>query len=291
VHTNTPEYARIFTAQTIERLFGAGRLSRGLINGLAVHARIEARMHRRLARYQERCAFALVSRPDQLAATTARLGGRAGLLRRGIDHRFFHPAKRDRAWLAAAHGVPPERLVVYAVGRLNRGKNVRLVAEAVAGLVARGVDAQLVCAGDGDLRPAILERLGPRATCPGNLDPEHVARLYACADLFAFASQVEEYANVVPEALAAGLPVLVAAESGMGRLVREGETGLILASADPGPWTEAMAALAGDPARRVRMGRAARHYAERHLPSWGDVLAEDLLPRWRQAALLAKRAG
>jgi hypothetical protein len=38
------------------------------------------------------------------------------------------------------------------------------------------------------------------------------------------------------------------------------------------------------------MGRAARRYAERPLPSWGDVLAEDLLPCWRQAALLAHRA-
>ncbi|HEV2545984.1 MAG TPA: glycosyltransferase [Stellaceae bacterium] len=290
VHTNTPEYARIFTAQTVERAFGPSLLSRFLLKRLRIPERVEARMLRQLAEYQRRCAFALVSRPDQLALAREHLGERAGLLRRGIDHRLFNPARRDRAWLAAAHGIPKDRVVVICAGRLNRGKNVMLLAEAMAALVSRGVDVQLLCAGDGDDRDTIRHCLGARATCPGNVEPAELARLYASADLLAFPSRIEEAANVVLEALASGLPVLVAQDGGMGRLVGTGETGLVLSGEDAAPWVEAIAALASDAERRRQMGRSARRYAERAVPSWADVLAEDLLPRWQDAARIRRHA-
>jgi glycosyltransferase involved in cell wall biosynthesis len=289
VHTSTPEYARLFTAQTIERLLGHGAAARLLLDRLCLAERVEARMLRQLVAYQRRCAFALVSRPDRLEPTRALLGGRAGLLRRGVDHRLFNPAKRDRAWLDQAYGIPPERFVVICAGRLNRGKNVLLLAEAMAALVAAGVDAQLLCAGEGDDRAAILERLGPHATCPGRVEPEDLARLYASADLFAFPSRIEEAANVVLEALASGLPALVTADGGMGRVIADGETGLILPGDESGPWIAAAAMLAADGERRRRMGRAARRFAERAVPSWGQVLAEDLLPRWQEAAVIQRR--
>lgn len=290
VHTNTPEYARVFTAQTIERLFGAGMLARLLLDRMRLAERVEQSMLRRLADHQRRCAFTLVSRPDQLDATRALTGGRAGLLRRGVDHALFTPAKRDRAWLARRYGIPPERFVVFCAGRLNRGKNVRFLADAMAGLVADGVDAQLVCAGDGDDRAAILARLGERATCPGTVEAPELAMLYAAADLFAFPSRIEESANVVLEALASGLPVLVTRESGMGRVVADGLAGMILPGKAPEPWIAALTRLAGDPDRRRQMSRAARRQAERAVPSWRDVLEEDLLPHWQQAALHERRA-
>jgi hypothetical protein len=39
-----------------------------------------------------------------------------------------------------------------------------------------------------------------------------------------------------------------------------------------------------DPGRRAEMGRAARAFAERSIPSWQDVLREDLVPFWQRAA-------
>lgn len=288
VHTNTPEYARIFTAQTVERLFGEGVLSRLLLQRFDVPRAVEKRMLRQLETYQRRCRFALVSRPDQLDATRALMDGRAGLLRRGIDHAQFTPLKRDRAWLHATHRIPPERLVVMCAGRLNRGKNVLFLAEAMAGLIARGIDAQLLCAGDGDDRAAILEYLGERATCPGSVEPAELARLYASADLFAFPSRIEESANVVLEAMASGLPALVTRDGGMGRAITDGETGLILPGNEAAPWIDAMAELTADGELRQRMSRAARRHAERAIPSWTKVLGEDLLPFWAEAAGLGR---
>jgi glycosyltransferase involved in cell wall biosynthesis len=290
VHTNTPEYARLFTAQTIERLFGASPLSSLLMSRLRVAQRMESFMLRRLAAYQRRCDFVLASRPEQLGPLRAMLNGRAGLLRRGIDRRLFHPARRDRAWLAARYGIPAERLVVMAAGRLNRGKNILLLAEAVRRAVDHGVDAHLLCAGEGEDRAAVIEHLGPRATCPGSVEPTELARLYAAADLFALPSRIEESANVLLEALASGVPVLVARDSGMGRAVLDEETGLLLPGGDPCSWQQALTALAAQPARRRAMARAARDYAETAVPSWQEVLAQDLLPHWRRAARQRRHA-
>jgi glycosyltransferase involved in cell wall biosynthesis len=289
VHTNTPEYARIFTALTIERLLGDGAAARFLLERVRLAERVEARMLRQLAEYQRRCAFALVSRPTQLEGTRALLDGRAALLRRGIDHLLFNPVKRDRGWLADAYGIPPERLVVLCVGKLNRGKNVLFLAEAMAALIAEGIDAHLLCAGDGEDRVAIQRRLGSRATCPGSIAAADLARHYASADLLAFPSRIEESANVVLEALASGLPVLVTRDGGMGRAIAEGETGFILPG-DAAPWIEAIAMLATDRDRLQRMSRAARRHAKLRVPSWAEVLSEDLLPRWQEAAGLTWRA-
>src|SRR5689334_1590197 len=68
VHTNTPEYARVFTAQTIDKLFGRGIVSRVLRGGLRVPEFVEHRMLRQLDRYHRACDFVLVSRPSQLEA-------------------------------------------------------------------------------------------------------------------------------------------------------------------------------------------------------------------------------
>ena len=286
IHTNTPEYARIFTAQTVERVFGKSILARLLLERVRIGERVEASMRRRLAAYQRRCAYVLLARPDEAAEARARLGARVGLLRRGIDHALFHPQKRDRHWLAEEYGIPPARLVLIYVGRLNRGKNVRLLIEAVAQCLTQGVDAHLLCVGEGDDRAEILRRLGPRATCPGAVAPAELARLYASADLFVFPSQIEESANVVREALASGLPALVASEGGMGRLICDA-TGCVLPGVSVAAWRDAIAALATEPQRRAAMRVAARRQAEDLVPSWADVLATDLLPVWQSVALRA----
>jgi glycosyltransferase involved in cell wall biosynthesis len=280
VHTNTPPLARLYTRETIERLLGHGLAGRLLAERLP--GRVEARMIRRLEEHNRASDFVFVSRPDQLAAAEAATGGRAALLRRGIDRELFHPAKRDRQRMAHDFGIPPERLVVLFVGRVDRGKNILLLAAGLKPLLDRGVDLHLLCCGEGDRRADIEAALPGRASCPGGIEPERLAAIYASADLFALPSRVEEYANVVLEALASGLPVMVSARSSMGRLLIENVTGLVLPGGDAGAWAEAIAALIADPARRRDMSHAARAYAERRLPSWDDVLATDLLPHWRE---------
>jgi len=289
VHTNTPEYARLFTGQTIERLFGDGLATRTLRDALRVPELVEARMLRQLYRYHRACSFVLVSRPSQLETVSALVPNRAAILRRGVEHQLFRPSVRNRGWFAGEFGIAPEKTVVLYVGRLNRGKNIDRLAQAMETLLQRGLPVHLFCAGDGDERRAILDRLGPHATCPGNLEPSVLAAVYASSDVFAFPSEIEEYANVVLEALASGLPVLVAGKSNMGRVLIENVTGFVLPGDDADRWAEAIGLLVNDPAQRRDMSHAARAYAERRLPSWDDVFVADVLPRWLEVAERRRR--
>jgi glycosyltransferase involved in cell wall biosynthesis len=266
VHTNTPEYARFYTARFLRRM--------GLAP-LGIDRLVERRFRRRLVRHQRRCAFAFVSRLDELPGAMEATGGRGALLRRGVEKKIFSPQRRDRAQL----GVEQASLIVMFAGRLDPGKNIRSLVEAVA---ATPVNVILVCAGEGPERRFIEERLGPRAILPGHLPPETLASFYASSDVFAFPSEIEEHANVVQEALSSGLPVLVT--DSMARAVDSGRTGFVLPGSDPRAWAEALGTLAADPEKRRSMGMAARDFAERYLPSWEDVLTEDLLPRWFEAA-------
>jgi len=286
IHTDTPQCSRVFTARFIVRLAGHGVLGRLLLERLKIHERLEARMLRALERHQACCRFVLVSQAEAHArACSVVPEERVSFLRRGIDLDAFTPLKRDRGWLEHHFSVPPDRIAVLFVGRLDRSKNILTLADAVRQLVDRGLPLHLVCAGDGEDRAAIVERLGDHATCPGNVSVEPLTRLYASADVFASPSEIEVHSNVVMEAMAAGLPVLVAECGGMGRIVSEGESGVVVRGEGSGPWAEAIAWMVADRERLAGSGRSARAQAEREFPTWDDVLVEDLLPVWRRAAL------
>jgi glycosyltransferase involved in cell wall biosynthesis len=285
VHTSTPYYTRVFTAATVRRLIGGGRLlSRLLRDGWAIGRAAEAHMQHLLDAHHRRCAFVLTSRVDDRARLEGLLGPqRVGLLRRGIERDLFHPGQRDRAWLSETFGIPPGRQVVVSVGRLDAIKNVVVLARAVRRLVDEGRDLHLICAGKGPHRDQVVAILGDRVSCPGVLAPATVARVYASADVCAQPAVIEELSNAVLEAASSGLPVVVAEDSGSERFVVDGKTGLISRQATPEAWAEALDQLLRDRNRLAAMGRAAREWSLAHTPTWRQVLVDDLLPIWRKA--------
>ena len=105
-------------------------------------------------------------------------------------------------------------VAIYA-GKLNTGKNVQLLAPAVAEARRRGLPVHLLCPGQGDLHDSLLAQLGGAVTLPGVLTQEELARALASADLFLFPSTIDESGNAAVEALATGLPALLAGGSGV----------------------------------------------------------------------------
>ena len=150
VHTSTPYYTRVFTAATVERLAGPGRLSRLLLDRWAVARTAEAHMQRLLDDHHRRCAFVLASRPDDRARLAALLGPeRVGLLRRGIERDLFNRVSA-RPRLAVDHlRDPADRRVVISVGRLDAIKNALVLAQAVRQLVDEGADRPPLLRGQG----------------------------------------------------------------------------------------------------------------------------------------------
>jgi glycosyltransferase involved in cell wall biosynthesis len=225
----------------------------------------------------------LVGERDDLDAARALFGDRVGRLRRGIDRAQFSPQRRDRRRFATEYGIAPGRFVLFYAGRVDVGKSVMDVARATRMLLDRGLPVHLLMAGEGKDAPAILELLGPHATLPGYLPPSDMAWLYASADLFVFPSRVEVSPNVVLEAKASGLPVIVAAQGGGIFVSVPGEDGIVVDDHAVGAWADAIESLLADPSRRQALAAAGYEDVVRHRPDWDQVFEEDLIPVWEAA--------
>jgi glycosyltransferase involved in cell wall biosynthesis/predicted metal-dependent phosphoesterase TrpH len=168
---------------------------------------------------------------------------------RGVDLERFDPALRDESLL------PGEVNVLY-VGRLTSEKGVDLLADAFEAARAQDPRLHLVLAGGGPEEEALRARLGDQATFLGWTYGADLARVYASADVFLFASRTDTFGQVVLEAQASGLPVVAVGEGGPATLIEDGETGL-LAGADPQPLATAVLQIVSAPLLADRLRRAA----------------------------------
>jgi glycosyltransferase involved in cell wall biosynthesis/predicted metal-dependent phosphoesterase TrpH len=188
---------------------------------------------------------------------------RIGRWDRGVDVERFSPAKRDEQLL------PGEMSVLY-VGRLTKEKGADLLADAFLAARERDPRLHLCLAGGGPEEGALRERLGGHATFLGWLEGEGLARAYASADLFLFASRTDTFGQVLLEAQASGLPVVAVAEGGPCAIVDDGVTGL-LRPAEVDALAGAVVELAAAPLQRERLAqRALEAVRER---TWGRSLA------------------
>jgi len=83
----------------------------------------------------------------------------------------------------------------------------------------------------------------------------------ASADLFLFPSDTDAAGNVVLEAQASGLPVIVSSLGGPREYIRPDETGAVCPAGDAERFGHLAATLLRNPARRRAMGEAARTHA------------------------------
>ena len=292
LHTDNVGYTRVFAEQLMRRYAGNGALARLLIDRLRLPERLEGGKRREFAAHLAWCDRLMASTNDDLNAL-ARLVGtrrpasserRVSVLRRGIDTARFHAGRGDRARLRRHLGLPDERPIMLFVGRIDRSKNVATLAHAARLLLDRGERLHVAFAGQGSQRAEIEPLLGRDATFLGSLSQDELAWLYASSDLFVFPSRLDIAPNVVVEAKASGLPVVVAPNGG-DRFVRSsGVDGIIVTDESPAAWADAIAALLTDPARRAAIGAAAAQDLRARFPTWDQVLAEDVLPVWRGAA-------
>jgi glycosyltransferase involved in cell wall biosynthesis len=85
-----------------------------------------------------------------------------------------------------------------------------------------------------------------------------LATAYASADIFVFPSTTDTFGNVVIEAQASGVPVIVSDSGGPKELVEDNENGLITKSHDVEDFVRAIRTLIANPELRERMGNRAR---------------------------------
>src|SRR6201993_957019 len=178
------------------------------------------------------------------------------ILPRGLDTELFHPARRDSAFFEKFGASNGEVRLLY-VGRISREKDLDLLADAYRRLRKEGLPIQLFVVGHGPYSEALAKSL-PEAFFTGYLRGTELATAYASADIFVFPSTTDTFGNVILEAQASGLPVVVSDSGGPKELVVDKANGLITRSHDVEDLTRAVRALVSDPALRERMANSAR---------------------------------
>jgi glycosyltransferase involved in cell wall biosynthesis len=200
----------------------------------------------------------------------------------------YHGLNADFAELlsSAPPRVEPARVRVLSVGTLVRKKGFDVLIEATALLHQRGIDLEVVVAGeDGDERDRIRQLVREREVeavfqLHGPLSQEELLAQCRRATMFVLACRIDAdgdrdgIPNVLVEAMAAGLPVVSTRVSGLPELVQDGVNGLLVLSEDPHALAEAMLRLTKDPALRERLAAAGAATVANRFD--GDVLAAQM---------------
>ena len=187
--------------------------------------------------------------------------------------------------LYRAGGLPPERLHVKPnfvsdpgipapqprdgglfVGRLSEEKGVAVL---LAAMQRPGPMAQsLRLIGSGPLGPQVQQAVG--AAWLGALPAEQVrSEMLRSQFLVAPSTCLETFGLVAIEAFACGLPVIASAHGGLGELIDDGRTGLLVTPGDPDDLASKVNWALRHPDTMAAMGRAARacylrHYTPQH---------------------------
>jgi glycosyltransferase involved in cell wall biosynthesis len=191
-------------------------------------------------------------------------------LPRWVDTDAFTPTRRNPE-LWRSYGMNGEIKFLY-VGRLSKEKNLGLLTDAFTDIIQAGFLSRLVIVGDGPYRDELEKKLhGYPVLFTGFLHGEELATMYASSDVFVFPSTTDTFGNVVLEAQASGIPVIVSDEGGPKELMVPGETGFVVKANDRAELSRAMAYFLYNPELSKSMGEHARRFIESKAPDPGEV--------------------
>lgn len=177
----------------------------------------------------------------------------------GVDVSRFSMYYRPGELLRRFHLNLAQPMILY-VGRLDSEKNVGLLIEALAEVLAKK-DLRLLIVGHGKDQEELKERakeLGVQKaiTWIPRLDSQSplLNQLYQVATIFCIPSLMETESMVTMEAMASGLPVLASDVGALPELVKNGQNGYLLPTDAPRLWAEKILHLLANEEQRQQMG-------------------------------------
>jgi colanic acid/amylovoran biosynthesis glycosyltransferase len=184
--------------------------------------------------------------------------------------RLYNGLDLERFPFCEPNDRPPH---VVAVGRLVEKKGFAVLVDAAALLAARGVEFSVDLIGEGELEPALRERvqaqgLESRFRLLGPRPQAEVVRAVAAAAAFALPSVVsgdgdrDGLPTSMLEAMARGTPCVGTDVTGIPEVLHHGETGLLVPQNDAVALADALQRLLADRSLRMGLARRARRKIE-----------------------------
>jgi glycosyltransferase involved in cell wall biosynthesis len=179
----------------------------------------------------------------------------------GVDLDLFTRRKLFQPWTGSG------RARLFSCGRGVVTKGHEDTVEALAILVERGLDAELVIAGEfppGDwftrhLKDRIRELgLEERVTIAGALTENRVVEELEACHLFVLPSHEEGLGIAIAEAMAMEVPVVATRIGGIPVLIESGVHGLLVDARAPDQLAQALATVLKSPGMALQFGRSAR---------------------------------
>ncbi len=182
----------------------------------------------------------------------------------GFDLEPFLNATNDLA-LRTKLGLEENHFVIGKIGRLFKLKGHADLIAAFAKILPQVPHARLLFVGDGALRGEIENQihtlgLDGKVIFTGLVPPGEVARYVGIMDCLAHLSYREALSRALPQALAAGKPVVAYDFDGADEVCLENETGFVVRTGDTSAVAQRLLQLANDPALREKFGRAGQHF-------------------------------
>lgn len=169
---------------------------------------------------------------------------RMKIWKRGMDTHLFSPKRKNTSYLRRLTGnnLP----TILFASRLVWEKNLDTLFSIYDLVQQKGIPINFLIAGDGIAKASCEARM-KNAVFTGKVDHQTMAVLYASAAVFVFPSVSETYGNVVLEAMASGLPCVIADGGGSKDFIEQGVNGFKCAAYDAEDYVEKIQLLLKDP--------------------------------------------
>jgi glycosyltransferase involved in cell wall biosynthesis len=182
----------------------------------------------------------------------------------GFNLEPFLNATNDFA-LRKKLGLEENHFVIGKIGRIFKLKGHADLLDAFAKILPQVPHARLLFVGDGSLRGEIENQiralgLDGKVIFTGLVPPGEVARYVGIMDCVAHLSYREALSRALPQALAAGKPIIAYDFDGADEVCLENKTGFIVCTGDTDAVAQRLVQLANDPALRKKFGKTGQNF-------------------------------
>jgi glycosyltransferase involved in cell wall biosynthesis len=182
----------------------------------------------------------------------------------GFKLQPFLDATNDLA-LRKKLGIPADAFVIGKIARLFKLKGHEDLLLAFQSALPQCPRARLLLVGDGSLRSHLENRarklgVAEKVVFTGLVPPNEVARYIGIMDCLAHLSLREALSRALPQALAAGKPVVSYDFDGADEICLDGETGFLVRTGATATVAQRLLQLAGNAALREKLGRRGQQF-------------------------------
>ena len=206
----------------------------------------------------------------------------------GVDLELFRPRSRREA--TAYLDMPEEHRMVLFVGRIEPLKGVDVLIRAMSMVVQKHPELRdqlclCIIGGEAEASPENMDRemrhlqemregldIADVVTFLGKREQTALPYHYSAAEVCVVPSHYESFGMVALEAMACGTPVIASKVGGLTFTVKDGHTGFLVPSDDPGALADRLSLLLTNPRLRRDMGEHAAKLATRY--GWSAIAGQ-----------------